>query len=107
MTDKNNQNLIAEMKEMLGEEKKLTVENIVFDEHNEPGYDTPIQTEFEDEEKPKQTTVVDSSVNDVINKIRVLSLQGISKLAEHPDSLQYDTLKKVWQLIDKTVEVKK
>lgn len=101
--------VINEINDLLNKSKKrLTVESLVFDENDEPGYDAGIG-DFEEEPQPETNNVAPQKdeTTDIINKIRILALQGIAKLAETPESKNYDLLKKVWQLIDKSVEANK
>ena len=104
-------NIITEINDLLNKNnKKLTVESLVFNETDEPGYDyIPDFENAEEESEPKEVQNIpeNNAATDVINKIRVMALQGIAKLADQPQSPQYDCLKKVWQLLDKTVEMKK
>jgi len=108
-----NDTLINEMKQTLNPKKGL-IESIVFDEENydtendNPGYDFGADDDFDmPEENEEQPMKGNSMVKDVIDKIRLLSLQGIQKLASNPDGVEYDTLKKIWQLCDKTVTMPK
>ena len=101
-----NDTLINEMKQTLNQKRGL-IESIVFDEESyEQENDTPGYDDFDmpDDNGVKQGN---SMVKDVIDKIRLLSLQGIQKLASNPDGVEYDTLKKIWQLCDKTVTMPK
>lgn len=106
-----NDTLINEMKDILNPKMGL-IESIVFDEESydnesdNPGYDFSGDDDFDmpDDNGVKQGN---SIVKDVIDKIRLLSLQGIQKLASNPDGVEYDTLKKIWQLCDKTVTMPK
>ena len=75
-------------------------------EANNPGYDGNFGSFDEEEYIAQAQDPANAEVVNIINKIRTIALQGIAKLANTPDSPLYDTLKKVWQLIDKTVETK-
>lgn len=103
-------NLIKEMKQMLGKKRNLTVESLVFNEAEEGyGYDDydemPTENEYEVElDTPSKSSGIESEVRPMIDQIRKMTLQGISKLAEHPESETYNTLKKIWQLVDKATE---
>ena len=102
--------LIREMKQMLGEKKNLTVESLVFNESDEDytydeGNGTPMENEYEiDVDTTPSDSGVETEVKPMIDQIRKMALQGISKLAEHPESETYNTLKKIWQLVDKAIE---
>lgn len=106
MRRKIERNLISEMRDMLGmnaNDKKLMVENVVFGESDYDVDDFDGEFEPEDNFQPANN----GSVDEIIKNIRIMALKGIAQLAETPESPQYDLLKKVWQLIDKTVEQKK
>lgn len=97
--------LIHEMGQMLhnkpSSSKRLTVESLVFD-NDEPGFDYDSDAEFDEmPSAPKN-----NNITGIINQIRQIALQGIAQLADSPESAEYDTLKKVWQIIDKNVETK-
>lgn len=46
-------------------------------------------------------------VSDFIDNVRKTSLQGMADLAEYPESMEYEFLKKLWQTTDKRPENKK
>lgn len=48
----------------------------------------------------------DPEISKLITNIRVQTLQGLTKLAENPESAQYELLKKIFLLVDKAVEDK-
>lgn len=48
----------------------------------------------------------DPEIAQLITGIRVQTLQGLTKLAENPESAQYELLKKIFLLVDKAVEDK-
>lgn len=54
-----------------------------------------------------QQSPIDAEVKPLVDKIRVLALQGIAKLANNPGSETYDMLKRIWNMVDKTIEPKK
>ena len=123
MNNKNNDSLIEEMKLILRDKTpSLTVESLVFGEHNDlmadvdqlppkaaigrPGAQMdskPFQYE-EDEKIEQNVSQVDAEIKPIIDKIRVLALQGIAKLANNPTSSSYQLLKKIWQTVDKAAE---
>lgn len=109
---KNTKQLIAEMQKLLGTNKH-TLNETVYDsmepapwETNNPGYDGNFGAYDEEEYVKQAQDPANAEVVQIINQIRQVALQGIAKLANNPESPLYDTLKKVWQLIDKTVETK-
>lgn len=102
--------LISEMKQLLSK-PKLTVENMIFSDVNEEDFEKP--DEFNDgyeEEKEVETVPEESGsevdVTDTINKIRQMALQAIAKLADNPTSKQYDIMKRIWNICDKSFESK-
>jgi hypothetical protein len=103
-------NLIKEMKQLLGNKKDLTVESLVFKESEddymmENEYDIELPSDEYDELPQKSMkSGIESEVKPMIDQIRKMALQGIAKLAEHPECETYSTLKKVWQLVDKATE---
>ena len=130
MNKNNTSNLIEEMKLILRDKTpSLTVESLVFGENNDPMADvdqlppkadltqmqqaspkaqqqmdtTPFKSE-EDDKVAQNLSQVDAEIKPIIDKIRVLSLQGISKLANNPTSSSYQLLKKIWQTVDKAAE---
>jgi hypothetical protein len=124
---KNNNNttkLISEMKEMLNNsnKRKLTLEGLVYGEDGEEMIgDQMAQTENMPSETPAQPVGQpqemgmeneknpldeDPEVAKLITHIRVSTLEGLRKLAQNPDSAQYELLKKIFLLVDKAVEDK-
>lgn len=123
MSNKDNKNLIEEMKLILRDKTpSLTVESLVFGEdndpmadvdqlppkadlggHPEPANNMPFKSE-EDDKIAQNLSGVDAEIKPMIDKIRVLALQGISKLANNPTSESYKLLKDIWMKIDKAAE---
>lgn len=119
MKKKNNKQLISEMMGTLTPKKRPVLESLIFDdgpvdnESDNPGYDEGGEfddtMDFQEEENTKtqgQPEIKSPEVKNYINNIRLLALQGIQKIADNPTSAEYDTLKKIWQLCDKSVDVK-
>lgn len=124
--------LIQEMRDMLGT-KKLTLEGLVYGEDgeemmgdanvpedemsmgqpsNEPRQQQPsvggkgesqIPVMGQQEENPLDG---DPEITELITNIRVMTLKGLTKLANNPETAQYDLLKKIFLQIDKSVEDK-
>ena len=107
---KDNKQLINEMRSMLKEgkdkRKKLTVEAVVFDspemgmqpdEMNNPGFDDGQPDYFEDGDQ------ISGKTFQIVNQMRIMCLDGLRELANNPESPEYDLLKKIWNLCDKTV----
>ena len=113
----NTRELISEMRQMLGP-SKMTCEGLVYGEDgDEMMYDKPAVGEEQigteqmdgmggmnpDEQNPLDG---DPEITKLITNIRVLTLKGLTKLANNPETAQYDLLKKIFLQIDKSVEDK-
>ena len=123
--------LISEMKEMLNmtKGKKLTLEGLVYGEDGEEMMndqmsqmppeggmpeEAPAQPQQQaqpqgQEMNPEQGVNPldeDPEVAKLITQIRVSTLEGLRKLAQNPESAQYELLKKIFLLVDKAVEDK-
>lgn len=108
------QDLYGIKKHAVEKTKKHTIMEMVFndqsmvdpDEIDNPGYDAEPDS-FEpmnDNEPRRKQAYNDPEIQDLIANIRVSVLDGLRKLAKHPESPQYDMLKKVYNIIDKSVE---
>ena len=104
---------ISEMKSMLSKmdgkkRKRLTVESLITDgedayDHEE--YDIPEpETEdgFEGGEESFEDGIAD--IKSVIKNIRLQVLDGLRKIAEHPETEEYETLKRILTICDKPAE---
>lgn len=124
------QNLISEMKEMLYPRQdifSLMNEGLVYGEdgeeyiggENEMGMEEPQGIQQQQQPMGKQQQPMgeplpgeqnpldgDPEISKLITNIRVQTLQGLTKLAENPESAQYELLKKIFLLVDKAVEDK-
>jgi len=124
--NKNNDSrvILDEMRRLLNmpTKKRLTLEGIVFGEDGEEmmgdeqgleglGGDSAagaqenpaMQMNATTEENPLDG---DPEITNLITQIRVMTLQGLTKLAENPESAQYELLKKIFLMVDKAVEEK-
>lgn len=118
----NTRELISEMRQMLGP-RKTTCEGLVYGEDgDEMMYDKPPmggeenmaaeqgvgQTDSMDAMKPQEQNPLDGDpeITKLITSIRVMTLKGLTKLANNPETAQYDLLKKIFLQIDKSVEDK-
>lgn len=121
----NTQNLISEMKEMLSKSKKrLTLEQVIMGEDGEemmgdqmnpmapeggaPAPQAQPQAQGQQMNPEQETNPLDEDpeVAKLITQIRVSTLEGLRKLAQNPESAQYELLKKIFLLVDKAVEDK-
>lgn len=110
-----NKTLISEMKQML-HTPKLTLENMIFSDLNEDDlenyYDDGMPQGGEEGGNPKMgmeepNIPNENDITGTINKIRQLALQSIAKLADDPTSKEYDIMKRIWNICDKSFETDK
>lgn len=130
MANKNDsKQLISEMKEMLNKssKRKMTLEGLVYGEDGEEMMndpmanapqeggipaDTPAQPQAQPQgqqmnpEQEVNPLDEDPEVAKLITDIRISTLEGLRKLAQNPESAQYELLKKIFLLVDKAVEDK-
>lgn len=126
--------LINEMRTMLNttSKRRLTLEGLVYGEDGEEMMDDG-QQDMADEPMPQDQEMPqgqqmqgqqmqgqgmmaapgetnpldeDPEIAQLITNIRVETLQGLTALAETPESAQYELLKKIFLMIDKAVEDK-
>lgn len=120
-TNNTTREMLNEMRHLLNNtsRKKLTLEGIVFGEDGEEMMDDGQGMEnFGDGTQQMQQMGGmnadqeanpldgDPEITDLITQIRVMTLQGLTKLAENPESAQYELLKKIFLMVDKAVEEK-
>ena len=118
----NTRELISEMRQMLGP-NRMTCEGLVYGEDgDEMMYDKPAMGGEENmaaeqgmgqdsgmaamEPKEQNPLDGDPEITKLITNIRVMTLRGLTKLANNPETAQYDLLKKIFLQIDKSVEDK-
>ena len=100
---------INEIREMLGTTKKLTLESFIMPDEDVSYTDETVVPQDNIEKLPKEEKQVDSSVNisgieKELTQIRKIALSVINRLADRPTSPQYDTMKKIWNMVDKAIE---
>lgn len=103
-----NKELIREMKQML-HKPTMTLESMIFSGMNEESDDEDkFAEEMPSDDMSSQNIPVSDSVDvtDSINKIRQIALQAIAKLANDPTSKQYDIMKRIWNICDKSFDNK-
>lgn len=67
--------------------------------------DFPTQREQPNQPQEGDAQVDGGDIEGILKQIRILSLKGITQLAENPEDPNYDILKKIWVIVDKnTVE---
>jgi hypothetical protein len=101
MRRKNNFSDVHDLSNMLTEMKKLTLEHYILPEEDSFEEEMP----QEDDVLPQQE--VDNDVTGIekeLTQIRKIALSVINRLADQPTSPQYDTMKKIWNMVDKAIE---
>lgn len=107
---RDNFSAINELREMLGTTKKLALESFIMPEEDDSFVDTETNS---DETIVSQDTVGNKKIQgDVSNiekeliEIRKIALNVINRLADQTTSESYDTMKRIWSLVDKAIESK-
>lgn len=105
MRKRDNFPAINEMKKMLNIVKKQTLNEFIM----------PEEDSFEEdyrEEEPYNEEVLMRNDNDMSNiekeliQIRKIALSVINRLADQTSSESYNTMKRIWALVDKAIENK-
>lgn len=104
---KDNFSAINEIRDMLGTTKKLTLESFIMPDEDASYAEVAPQDNVE--ELPKEEKQEDSGVNingieKELTQIRKIALSVINRLADQPTSEDYNTMKKVWNMVDKAIE---
>jgi len=100
MRRKNNFSDVHNLSNMLTEMKKLTLEHYIL----------PEEDSFEEQIPQEDDVLPQDAGNDVtgiekeLTQIRKIALSVINRLADQPTSPQYDTMKKIWNMVDKAIE---
>ena len=110
MKKKDNYNAVNELRKMLNETKKQTLKEFVMPEEDswEEEYDDEGGQEMGDEEVLMQKNG-GSGISDIekeLIQIRKIALSVINRLADQTSSESYDTMKRIWSLVDKAIESK-
>ena len=88
---RDNFSAINEMRENLGKIKKLTLEHFIMPEEDEESF-------------PQKSGI--SDIEKELIEIRKIALSVINRLADQTSSESYDTMKRIWSLVDKAIESK-
>ena len=109
-----NRETIEEMKMMLDENRSLTLENFVMPHEEEQHQGDVMNDNSFDEEPPMHRTNDNHSegeekdditgIEKELTQIRKIALSVINRLADRPTCPQYDTMKKIWNMVDKAIE---
>lgn len=94
---------VNDMRKMLSETKKLTLEHYILPEEEDSFEEEMPSAE---EELPQETETPNdmSNIEQELTQIRKIALSVINRLADQPTSPQYDTMKKIWNMVDKAIE---
>lgn len=104
MNRRDNFKAIQEMRKLLRETKNLTLEGFIMPEEDDEEYygDEEVLKQQPQNEMPKQNEI--SGIEKELTQIRKIALSVINRLADQPTSPQYDTMKKIWNMVDKAIE---
>ena len=92
---------VENLRKMLSETKKLTLENYILpEEDNSFEEEMPIRQE----EMPQENGDDITGIEKELTQIRKIALSVINRLADQPTSEDYNTMKKVWNLVDRAIE---
>lgn len=107
MKRRDNFDAINEMRESIGKIKKLTLEHFIMPGEDDAPYEReePVEREGGFEERmPKESGI--SDIEKELIEIRKIALSVINRLADQTTSESYDTMKRIWSLVDKAIESK-
>ena len=108
MRRKDNIKEVKDLRKMLNETRKLTLERFIMPEEEEDtyGYDEGDDEEVlrRDDSFSEQGDV--SNIEKELIEIRKIALSVINRLADQTSSESYDTMKRIWSLVDKAIESK-
>jgi hypothetical protein len=107
MRRKNNFNDVRSLSNMLTEMKKLTLEHYILPEEDSfddemPERETRMPQEDDILQQDSEKDI--SGIEKELTQIRKIALSVINRLADQPTSPQYDTMKKIWNMVDKAIE---
>lgn len=109
LNKRDNFSAINDLRRLLNETKRLTLEQFVLPEDDEYGDN---YGEYGDEEilnSRNQQPTDNNGVADIekeLIQIRKIALSVINRLADQTSSESYDTMKRIWSLVDKAIESK-
>jgi hypothetical protein len=109
MRRKDNFKEVNNLGKMLTEMKRLTLENYILPEEDDSferddSFEEEMpRDEFNDVHKEENKNDV-SGIEKELTQIRKIALSVINRLADQPTSPQYDTMKKIWNMVDKAIE---
>lgn len=101
MRRRDNFSAINEMRDNLSKIKKLTFESYIMPEKDS------FEEEMGDNEDFEKSVPNDmSNIEKELIEIRKIALSVINRLADQTSSESYDTMKRIWSLVDKAIESK-
>lgn len=107
MKRKDNYNEVNELRNTLSKIKKLTLESFIM-----PEEDSFEEEDYGDEEilsNNEEMPMERGGISDIekeLIQIRKIALSVINRLADQTSSESYDTMKRIWSLVDKAIESK-
>ena len=107
-----NRAIIDEMALMFKNQPSLTLESFMMphSEDDDDGYYDGDETLYDDNvprkgissgNEPKESI---NGIEKELTQIRKIALSVINRLADQPTCPQYDTMKKIWNMVDKAIE---
>lgn len=108
MKKQSNRELIDEMKLMLEDKPKLTLESFVMphmEENEEEHYEEePSEEGVDVMNEPEEMVADNCGIEKELTQIRKIALSAINKLADRPTSNQYKVMKQIWNQVDRATE---
>ena len=108
MKRQSNREIIDEMKLMLEDNPKLTLESFVMphmEENEEENYvEEPSVEDKETIDEPEEMAADNCGIEQELTQIRKIALSAINKLADRPTSPQYKVMKQIWNQVDRATE---
>lgn len=109
--NKTTKELISEIRLMVNDKPSLTLESFIMPESLDDDMGGEDMDSFDEEEMeqpqenmPQQSQSEISGIEKELTQIRKIALSVINRLADQPTSEQYNTMKKIWNMVDKAIE---
>jgi len=111
---RDNFNEVKDLRKKLTEMKKLTLEGFIMPDEDESHDDYEDYGDYDDdrvlrrdrEEGSFESGEGISDIEKELIEIRKIALSVINRLADQTSSESYDTMKRIWSLVDKAIESK-
>ena len=97
--------VVNEMKQHLNNMKKLTLEHFVLpteDENDDFLEDDETEDNLQDELVNSEE--IDKGIETDLMQIRKIALNAINRYSDKTVSTEYEIMKKIWTMVDKTLE---